>query len=57
MFFLEGSVDFSGFLGHEWGRLAIPTRSQPQMRGLPHIAENFKIEIFEARFLHLLRPH
>ena len=32
------------------------------MRGLPHIAENFKIEIFEARFflrllqLHLCRP-
>ena len=29
----------------------------PQMRGLPHIAEKFKIEIFEARLLHLLRPH
>ena len=25
--------------------------ARPQMRGLPHIAENFKIEIFEARFL------
>ena len=28
------------------------------MRGLPHIAENFKIEIFEARFfLRLLQLH
>ena len=26
------------------------------MRGLPHTAENFKIEFFEARFLHLLQP-
>ena len=25
------------------------------MRGLPHIAEHFKIEVFEARFLQLLR--
>ena len=30
-------------------RLAIPTRSQPSMRGPPHIAENFEIEILEAR--------
>ena len=26
------------------------------MRGLPHIAENFKIEIFEARFLNCSDP-
>ena len=32
------------FCRHERERLAIPTRSQPQMRGLPYIAEKFLVE-------------
>ena len=36
--------------------MAIPTRTQPQMRGLPHIAESFKIEIFEARSRDCSKP-
>ena len=33
-----------------------PTRNQPSMRGLPHIAENFKIEMIEARFCNCPNP-
>ena len=39
-----------------WERLATPTRSLPKMRELPHIAENFKIEIIEARFFFATVP-
>ena len=42
---------------HERERVAIPTRSQPQMRGLPHVAENFGIEMFAARPRDCLQPH
>ena len=33
----------------ERDRMAIPTRRQPSMRGLPHIAKNFELELLEAR--------
>ena len=34
---------------HERGRMATPTRSQPQMRLLPHLADNLETELLEAR--------
>ena len=33
---------------HERERMAIPTKNQPQMRGLPRIAENLEIKQLEA---------
>ena len=38
-------------------RMAIPTRSQPQMRGHPHIAENYEIETVRSTFRRALHTN
>ena len=37
-------------------RLDVPTRSQPQMRGLPHIAENYNIDFLKHVFCNCSDP-
>ena len=36
--------------------MAVATKSHPQMGGLPHVAENFEIELLEARARDATRP-